>query len=188
MEKIFLAVVDGKYASSAKLSPTLIKTLSTRLEIAKKFCPKEFARKPINITKHRIFKATEHHQILLYTGPVVFCRLLNETMYLHFLLLHSAIRILVDVVSSSNVTSINKAEIMLRIFVQRASEHYGIEFLSYNIHALLHLVNDVNNFGPLDSFSAFPYENNMTYFRRIIRKPNQHLQQIVNRRYEEKLI
>lgn len=75
---------------------------------------------------------------------------------------------------------------MLKIFVQRASEHYGIEFLSYNVHGLLHLANDVKNFGPLDSFSAFPYENNMSYFRRICRKPNQHLQQIANRRYEEK--
>ncbi|KAM0725808.1 hypothetical protein ACS0PU_008536 [Formica fusca] len=186
MEKIFLAIVDGKYAFSAKLSPTSIKTLSARLEIAKKFCPKEFARKPINATKHRTFKATEHRQILLYTGPVIFCGLINEAMYLHFLLLHSAIRILVDVVSCRNAAAINKAEIMLKIFVRRASEHYGIEFLSYNIHGLLHLANDVRNYGPLDSFSAFPYENNMTYFRKMCRKPNQHLQQIANRRYEEK--
>ncbi|EFN71310.1 hypothetical protein EAG_00296, partial [Camponotus floridanus] len=90
MEKIFLAVVDGKYASSAKLSPVSIKTLSARLEIAKKFCPQEFARRPINVTKHRTFKATEHRQILLYTGPVIFYKLLNEATYLHFLLLHSA--------------------------------------------------------------------------------------------------
>lgn len=72
MEKIFLAIIDGKYASSAKLSSTSIKTLSARLEIAKKFCPKEFARKPIRATKHRTFKATEHRQILLYTGPCYF--------------------------------------------------------------------------------------------------------------------
>lgn len=186
MEKLFLAIIDGKYASSAKLPPISIKTLSAILEIAKKFCPKEFARKPINATKHRTFKATEHRQILLYTGPVIFYGLINEAMYLHSLLLHSAIRILVDVVSCKNAVAINKAEIMLKIFVQRASEHYGIEFLSYNVHGLLHLANDVKNYGLLDSFSAFPYENNMNYFRRICRKPNQHLQQIANRRYEEK--
>jgi len=101
-------------------------------------------------------------------------------------LLHSAIRILVDVVSCRNITIIDKAELMLKIFVQRASEPYSIEFLSYNVHGLLHLANDVKNFGPLDSFSAFPFENNMNYFNKICRKPNQHLQQIANRRYEEK--
>ncbi|XP_036144963.1 uncharacterized protein LOC114254351 [Monomorium pharaonis] len=186
MEKIFLAIVDGKYASSAKLSPTSIKNLSTRLESVKKFCPKEFTRKPINVTKHRTFKATEHRQILLYTGPIIFYELLNESMYLHFLLLHSAICILVDVISCKNTANISKAELMLKIFVQRVPEHYGIEFLSYNVHGLLHLANDAKNFGPLDSFSPFPYENNMSYFKKICRKPNQHLQQIANRRYEEK--
>jgi len=80
-KKIFLAIVDGKYVSSAKLSPISIKTLSARLEIAKKFCPKEFARKLINVTKHRTFKATEHRQILLYTGPIIFCGLMNEAIY-----------------------------------------------------------------------------------------------------------
>lgn len=138
------------------------------------------------LTKHRTFKATEHRQILLHTGPVIFCGLMNESMYLHFLLLHSAIRILVDVISCRNAEAVNKAESMLKIFVQRASEQYGIEFLSYNVHGLLHLANDVRNFGSLDSFSAFPFENNMIYFRKIYRKPNQHLQQIANRRYEGK--
>lgn len=188
MEKIFLAIIDGKYASSAKLSPSSIKMISNRLELAKLFCPREFARKPINVSKHRSFKATEYRQILLYTGPVIFHGLLNEATYLHFLLLHSAIRILVDAVSCRNTVMTDKAEMMLKIFVKRAAEHYGVEFLSYNVHGLLHLCNDVRNYGPLDSFSAFPYENNMTYFRKMCRKPNQQLQQIANRRYEEKQV
>lgn len=185
MEKICLAVIDGKYASSAKLSPASIRILSSRLELAKQFCPREFARKPINITKHRSFKATEYRQILLYTGPVIFLELLNEAMYLHFLLLHSAMRILVDTVSCRDVVLIDKAEMMLKIFVKRAPELYGVEFVSFNVHGLLHLSNDVRNYGSLDSFSAFPYENNMSYFKRICRKPNHHLQQINNRRSEE---
>lgn len=187
MEKIFLAIINGKYASSAKISSSSAKILSDRLELMKQFCPKEFARKPINIAKHRTFKATEHRQILLYTGPVIFLGLMNEAMYLHFLLLHSAIRILVDAVCSRNTIMINKAEVMLKIFVKRVAEHYGVEFISYNVHGLLHLSDDVRNYGPLDSFSAFPYENNMRYFRKMCRKPNQHLQQIANRRYEEKM-
>jgi len=51
MEKILLAIIDGKHASCAKLSPASIKALSNRLELIKQFCLKEFARQPINIAK-----------------------------------------------------------------------------------------------------------------------------------------
>lgn len=186
MEKIFLAIIDGKYASSAKLPIASIKALSSRLELAKQLCPKEFSRQLINVTRHRSFKATEHRQILLYTGPVIFFELMNKATYLHFLLLHSAIHILADPISCRNAEFINKAEEMLKIFVKRVPEHYGIEFLAYNIHGLIHLCNDVRNYGSLDSFSAFPYENNMQHLRKMCRKPNHQLQQIVNRRHKEK--
>lgn len=62
---------------------------------------------------------------------------------------------------------------------------YGLTFLSYNIHGILHLVEDVLRFGPLDSYSAFPYENSMVYFTRMCRKPHLSLQQIAARRAEQ---
>ncbi|KAF4527066.1 hypothetical protein B566_EDAN013511 [Ephemera danica] len=36
---------------------------------------------------------------------------------------------------------------------------YGEEHVSINVHALCHLCDDVRRFGPIDRFSAFPYEN-----------------------------
>lgn len=57
--------------------------------------------------------------------------------------------------------------------------------MSYNIHGLLHLVEDVSRFGPLDSHSTFPYENNMMYFRKLCRKPHLQLQQIALRQAEK---
>lgn len=77
------------------------------------------------------------------------------------------------------------AEKCIELFVETASDVYGIEFLSFNTHSLLHLADDVRAFGALDSFSAFPYENNMTYCRKLCRKPSLHLQQIANRRAED---
>lgn len=61
---------------------------------------------------------------------------------------------------------------------------YGSTFLSYNIHGILHLVEDVLRFGPLDSYSAFPYES-MVYFRKMCRKPHISLWQIAARRAEQ---
>lgn len=63
-----------------------------------------------------------------------------------------------------------------------------MEFISYNIHGLSHLAKDVLEHGPLDSFSAFPYENNMTFFREACRKPHKHLQQIVKRCAENNVV
>lgn len=52
-------------------------------------------------------------------------------------------------------------------------------------YTLLHICDDAKNFGPLDCFSAFPYENNMRLISRLCRKPNQPLQQIVLRLMEQ---
>jgi len=54
-----------------------------------------------------------------------------------------------------------------------------VQYLLLIIYSLTHLTNDVRRLGPLNSFSAFPYENNM--FRKFCRKPGLPLQQISNR-------
>ncbi|KAL7290900.1 hypothetical protein TKK_0015630 [Trichogramma kaykai] len=89
-------------------------------------------------------------------------------------------RILVS--SNSDETLLNYTEQFLKIYVNRSEDVFGLEYLSYVTHGLLHLVEDYKNFGPLNSFSAFPYENSMTYFRKACRKPHMHLQQIYRRR------
>lgn len=100
-------------------------------------------------------------------------------MYTHFLFLHAAIRILVST-SPSDIHS-NFADLALRKFVNRCDNLYGPTFNSCNVHGLIHITNDVRQLGHLDSFSAFPYENNMASFRRYCRKPGSILQQISNR-------
>lgn len=182
MKKILQGLIDGRFVQSAKLSPKNIVILTKRLEQVKKFCPRDFARKPVTVLKHSKFKATELRQILLYSGPIVFCGLLNDAVFKHFLLLHSAIRLLANPFQTQD--NVTYAEECIKVFVETASDVYGVKFLSYNTHALLHLPDDVRSFGFLDSFSAFPYENNMTYCRKLCRKPNQHLQQIAKRRAE----
>jgi len=59
--------------------------------------------------------------------------------------------------------------------------------MSYNIHNLLHLTNDVRKFGTLDIFSAFKYENYMKIIKSKIRKADRPLQQLCNRYAELKV-
>ena len=50
-------------------------------------------------------------------------------------------------------------EHLLVMFVQHFGDIYGPQMLVYNVHSLIHLARAVRKFGPIDKFSAFPYEN-----------------------------
>lgn len=49
------------------------------------------------------------------------------------------------------------------------------------MHGLTHLVESVKDLGCLDSFSAFPFENFMQVFKKMIRKGDKPLEQVVKR-------
>ena len=54
---------------------------------------------------------------------------------------------------------VNLAEELLNIFVAHYSSLYGEEGLVYNVHNVIHIVDDARRFGALDSVSAYPFEN-----------------------------
>ncbi|XP_076766660.1 uncharacterized protein LOC143433258 [Xylocopa sonorina] len=183
MKKLLSAWIDGKYSHSSKLCGQDIQIISSRLIKLKKYCPSDFTRRPREIEIFSKFKATEFRQFLLYTGPFVTHGLLSNNLYKHFLFLHASMRILISPILSENL--LEYAELALQRFVIRSELYYGCLFNSYNIHGLLHLSNDVRHLGNLDSFSAFPYESNMSLFKKYCRKPHLPLQQIFNRKMEE---
>jgi len=108
---------------------------------------------------------------------------LSVEKYNHFLLLSTSIYILASKVAV-DFTWLSCAEKMLKKFISQTETLYGSEFLVYNMHALSHLHTDVQNFGPLDGFSAFPFENHMQNLKRMLRAKNKPFQQCVNRIYE----
>ncbi|XP_067208342.1 uncharacterized protein [Linepithema humile] len=179
VKKLLSAWIHGKYSRLTKLSARSISHISTRLKTLATYCPSNFARRPRSLDAYTKYKATEYRQFLMYTGPVVTYGILDQEVYTHFLFLHAAVRILVS--TSPSKTYLNFADLALRKFVNRCDDLYGPTFYSYNVHGLIHLTNDVRQLGSLDSFSAFPYENNMAVFRRYCRKSGSVLQQISNR-------
>lgn len=183
VKKTLSAFVIGKYGKKTKLTKHQIDLISNRLNVIVSYCPREFNRKPRSIAEYGNFKATECCQFLLYTGVVVLCGIVEQNAYNHFLLLHAIMRCL-----SSNLPSeiqLHFSELAIKSYIQLCTIIYDETFLSYNVHGLLHLVKDVRKFGSVDNFSAFPYENNMTFYRNTCRKPNQQLQQIVRRKSEK---
>ena len=126
-----------------------------------------------------------HHrvQFLLYSGPVALKGVLCKQLHKHFLLLFVAIYCLVS--PGFCVSHCQYAHELLCLFVTQAGQLYGRDVLVYNVHGLIHLAADVRNFSPLDSYSAFPFENCLGKVEKLVRKPNFPLQQVIRRLSEK---
>lgn len=57
--------------------------------------------------------------------------------------------------------------------------------MSYNVHNLLHLVDEVRRCGPLDNYSTFPYENMLGFLKKLPKTGYLPLEQGVNRYLEQ---
>jgi len=158
-----------------------IKLISTSLSSLKINITNDFSRKPRSLDEINRWKATELRQFLLYTGIVVLKNVLTKECYQHFLALNIAMRILL---SSDLSQYLNFAKQLLEYFVKTFQVLYGKQFVSHNIHGLLHLTDDYILNGPLDGCSAFPFENYMKSLKSMLRKHEKPLQQVI-KRYEE---
>lgn len=73
---------------------------------------------------------------------------------------------------------------MLKNFVLSFEILYGKQYISHNIHNLLHLCLDVRRFGVLDNFSACRFKNYLMSTKKRLRKSEKPLQQLL-KRYKE---
>ncbi|KAE8741056.1 hypothetical protein FOCC_FOCC013426, partial [Frankliniella occidentalis] len=76
---------------------------------------------------------------------------------------------------------IEAARATLLKFVTESRRLFGIEFISYNVHNLIHLADSCKLFGKLDNFSSFPFENELHVLKQAIRGKTRPLQQLVGR-------
>lgn len=119
----------------------------------------------------------------MYLGPVVLKTVLDKNNYLNFLSLHVSARILCSKIISKD--QIQHSQDLMVYFVKSFTELYGKEYISHNIHNLLHISKDVYNFGDLNSFSAFPFENYMQCLKKHIRKFERPIPQLMRRISEQ---
>lgn len=167
--------------ASVKLSNNIKKMITDALINLRNTVPSEYCRRPRSLKDFKLWKAKEFRQFLLYTGPVVLKNVLRKDVYLNFLSLHIAMTILASPVLTKSTDNIDYAQSLLEYFVNTFTQIYGQQYVSHNIHNLLHICTDVRKYGPVDQFSAFPFENHMTYIKKLIRKPDKPLQQLAKR-------
>jgi len=182
MKRLLLVWLRGK--KEIRISAGQAKEITTRLLNLQRFVPSLFARKPRSLEEIDRWKATEFRQFLLYTGKLVLKGILQQDLYDHFLVLSTALCILVCPRLTQEHSQY--AHRLLKYFVSKSKELYGNEFIVYNVHCLIHLANDAVEYGGLDGCSAFLFENYLQEMKRLIRSTKNPLVQIIKRLQESK--
>lgn len=185
MKKMLCMWKDGPLPH--KLLPRLSKRISKRLIGLRNCTPKEFNRKPRSLDDLKNWKATEFRTFMLYVGPVVLVDILNADVFNHFMLFHTAMYVLISN-AAFNHKWVDFANQLLEKFNESFSTVYSRDCMVYNVHMLKHLCQNSYIHGPLDRISAFPFENHMQHIKRLLRKKNTYLTQIVKRSLEREFL
>ncbi|KAG7454114.1 hypothetical protein MATL_G00263740 [Megalops atlanticus] len=141
---------------SCRLSFRQMEQISWKLIGSRHFIPTGFAQKPRGLSERLKWKATQLRQFLLYTEPVFLLSELSASVYNNFMLLSVAISILASPSLSAALNDF--ADKLLVSFVTHFSELNGPEFVTYNVHGLIHLSEDVKLHGHLGLISGFPFD------------------------------
>ena len=167
------------FSAGIRISPNATRHISENLLCFKNCITGEFSRKCQSLDELDCWKATEFWQFLLYTGMVALKGHLSTIQCKHCLLLFIAIFCLAS--PDFCFTHADYAHNRLCLFVQHTGRLYGQGFLVYNVHGLTHIAADVKLYGPLDCYSAFPFENFLGQLKWLVQKPHLPLQQVVRR-------
>lgn len=177
-KKDLIEWVSGPY-DKLRFSKETVTNISNYLIGIGEYITKVFPRKPRPLPDLPRWKATELRLDLLYICPVAYKPYLSTERYAHMMLLHVAIKLLVNRDTCRTYT--DYAESLLKLYVSTGAKLYGAKYVTFNVHSLIHLANDVRKHGCLDDFSAFPFENKLQKMKNLLRKSGKPLQQIVRR-------
>lgn len=149
-------------------------------DILENFHPySETPRYPRQITQRSQWKANEWLNWMCYYSSPSLINILPKRFFDHFQLIVSAItRLLRNDISNA---TLEECEDDLKAFVSHYQMLYGKKRMVYNVHLLLHIVDCVRFFGPLWTFSLFPYESMNGFLKSCIKGPKEPLLQINNK-------
>ncbi|XP_049272028.1 uncharacterized protein LOC119395047 [Rhipicephalus sanguineus] len=146
-------------------SPSALSQIDARLLSIKP--PHCITRLPRSIQERSYWKASEWRHWDLFYSLHCLSGILIEEYWRHLSKLSEGVYILLK--NELTAQEIDKAEFLLTKFVSRCEALYGVSFMTYNVHALLHLASCARSLGPLWAHGAFVFEGgNGTIHRAII--------------------
>ena len=148
--------------------------------------PSEFARQPRSLATIDRWKATEFRQYILYTSIVALKNIVSNEIYKTSLSLTVGLSILLN--SNSHIRNgyLSYARRLLEYFVLQCHDVFGPHFVVYNVHNVIHLADDVENYQcSLNSLSAFPFENHLHTIKKFVWSSNNPISQVFKRLAEK---
>lgn len=131
--------------------------------------PSEFRRRLRGINDIENWKAKQYRQFLLYLAPLVLKDFLPVSLYNHFTHFHFAIYALS---LDGYRPYLDNARVSMIRFIKDIPEKLNISEMVYNTHLMSHLTDFADRFGPLDFWSAFPFESHFHHLKRKILSPS----------------
>lgn len=177
-------LIDGKLNMRLKWSSRMKQEISKYLKSVKR--PSEIHRQIRGIDELVHWKGTEFRVFLLYTSIVVFRKVLPQKYYQHFLLYFSSITIFSTQYHMTDL--MDMAEEMLTNYLNVFKSFFGYEQCVSNVHNLSHLADEVRRFGPLMTFSTYPFETKLAHIKRLLRSGNLPLSQVGKRLIEQEIV
>lgn len=177
-------LIDGKLNMRLKWSSRMKQEISSYLRSVNR--PSEIHRAIRGVDELVHWKGTEFRVFLLYTSIVVLRKVLPLKFYQHFLLYFCSITIFSTQYHMNDL--MDTAEQMLQNYLNVFKSFFGYEQCVSNVHNLCHLADEVRRFGPLMTFSTYPFETKLGHIKRLLRSGNLPLSQVGKRLIEEEII
>ena len=108
--------------------------------------------------------------------------ILDKEHYLNFLSLSCGVSILMNEMTATKHSEY--ASNLLKSFVKNSIKLFGRNFVTYNVHSLVHLPEAASRYGSLQNCSSYPFENHMRILKRCVHNAKNPLVQLVRRLHE----
>lgn len=182
MKKLLSIWMNGSTLFDSKFTKVDLRDLNKKVFDANKEMPSDIHRSVRAITAMKYWKGTEFRAFLLYVGIIVLKDHLDGEAYDHFLLIFCAIRICsCDKYKPLWPLSQN----LFKEFVENFKLIYGEDHIVSNIHNLVHVYDEVQRFGNLNTISSYKFENYLGHLKARIQTCGAPLEQIARRLIEE---
>ncbi|XP_049293391.1 uncharacterized protein LOC125769031 isoform X1 [Anopheles funestus] len=140
--------------------------------------PSEIHRKQRALNYITYWKGSELAAFLHHSSIPLLKNRISDRAYEHFKLFFLAANILSSKLFEQYWEYAGQ---LLQQFVSEFSTVYSRNYLTSNIHNLLHIPADVQRFGPLPLISSYPFENKLQYIKRLVKTGHRELNQVVCR-------
>ncbi|XP_040156786.1 uncharacterized protein LOC120896607 isoform X2 [Anopheles arabiensis] len=179
-KRFLIGLIEGKFGFKKRLSPSTLAQLSGMLMNIQ--LSAEIHRKFRSFKDLRHWKGSEFSSFLFYASVVCFKSVMSSEQHKHFMLYFCAITLFSSDVYKEHWPLANN---LLQLFVKKYADIYGPQFVSSNIHNLLHVYKEVKHFGPLYTLSSYKFENLLQQMKLLLRNGYKCLEQVINRLLEQ---